>query len=299
MAIDAPSLLRRTFPDVVRTYDARDAIAYAIAIGLGRDRGGPERRYVDASCLVPFPSMAASLGTPGFWMRDPSAGIDAARALHVGHKVTLHASLPAAATIVARSRVTGIADKGPGRGALVAVRRKILDRATSTPLATVDALTLCCGDGGCGDAGEAPQVPPPVPDRAPDAVHEVATRAETAALFALGGDDNPIHLDMEAARRAGYDRPILHGVCSLGIATSAVVAALAGGDASRLAEVEARFTGVAFPGETMRTEVWREGDAIAFRTWSAERGQRVLDAGRARLHTGTALLSTDGSISTP
>ncbi|MFO1305972.1 MAG: MaoC/PaaZ C-terminal domain-containing protein [Burkholderiales bacterium] len=299
MAIDAPRLLRRTFPEVVRTYDARDTIAYAIAIGLGRDGGGPERRYVDASCLVAFPSMAASLGTPGFWMRDPSTGIDAARALHVGHKVALHAPLPAAATVVARSRVTGVVDKGPGRGVLVAVRRTLLDHATSAPLASVDALTLCRGDGGCGDAGEAPQAPSPVPDRAPDAVREIATRPETAALFALGGDDNPIHLDVDAARRAGYDRPILHGVCSLGIATNAVVAAMAGGDASSLVQVEARFTGVAFPGETLRTELWREGDAIAFRTWAAERGQRVLDAGRARLQTGTALPSINGSMSTP
>lgn len=294
MAIDAQRLLHRTFPEVLRTYDARDTIAYAIAIGLGRDAGGSERRYVDPSCLVAFPSMAASLGTPGFWMRDASTGIDAARALHVGQKVTLHAPLPPAATIVARSRVTGIADKGAGRGALVAVRRKILDRTTSAPLATVDALTLCRSDGGCGDAGAAPDASAAVPDRAPDAVHEVATRPETAALFALGGDDNPIHLDVAAARRAGYDRPILHGVCSLGIAAYAVVACMADGDPSRLAQFEARFTGVAFPGETLRIELWREAGAIAFRTWAVERGQRVLDAGRARLLADAALPSIKG-----
>jgi acyl dehydratase len=282
--IDAQRLLARPFPEIRRAYDARDTIVHAIAIGLGRDAAGRGRRYVDASCLVAFPSMALSLGTPGFWMRDPSAGIDASRALHAGQSMTLHAPLPPAATIVARSRVTAVVDKGRATGALVVVRRDIVDEATGTRLATVDAMTLCRADGGCGSAGEPPGPSHRVPDRPPDAVREVPTLTESAALYALGGDDNPLHLDTAAARRAGYDRPILHGVCTLAIASTAVVEAMAGDEPSRLASLEARFTAAAYPGEPIRVELWRDGErTVAFRAWAAGRDERVLDAGRARI----------------
>jgi acyl dehydratase len=280
--IDAARLLSHPIADVERRYDARDCVVYAVAVGLGRDPSGHGRRYLDPSRPVAFPTMAASLGTPGFWMRDPATGVDASRALHVGHAVALHAPLPAAATIVARSRVTAVVDKGAA-GALVVVRREVADRASGLRLATVEATTLCRADGGCGNAGDAPRPAPRMPGRGPDATVDAPTLPESAALFALGGDDNPLHVDADAARRAGYDRPILHGVCTLGVAATAVVATLAGGDAARLSAVEARFIGATYPGETIRVELWRDADAVAFRATVPGRGARVLDAGRARL----------------
>jgi len=279
--IDAARLLRRAFPEIRREYDARDTVVYALAIGLGRNATGRDRCFVDRSCLVAFPTMAASLGTPGFWMRDVTTGIDALRALHVGQAVTLHRPLPAAAGILATHRVTSVVDKGAPRGALVVVRREIFDARSGATLATVDAQTLCRADGGCGDAGEALPAPHRIPDRPPDAVRDVATFPDAAVLFALGGDDNPLHRDMETAQRAGYDRPILHGVCTLGIAATALAEATIGNDVARLRSVAARFTGHVYPGETIRVELWRDADTVSFRGSVVGRGSRVLDAGHA------------------
>ena len=114
-------------------------------------------------------------------------------------------------------------------------------------------------------------------------MREVETLPESPGLFALGGDDNPLHFDVDAARRAGFDRPILHGVCLLGVAATAVVDAMAGDDPAKLAAVEARFAAPAYPGESIRVELWREDGGVAFRAGVVARRVIVLDAGCARL----------------
>jgi acyl dehydratase len=124
----------------------------------------------------------------------------------------------------------------------------------------------------------------PLPDRAPDGGFDIAVRPEQALIYRLSGDENPLHAVPEVAARAGFSKPILHGLCSFAIAARALVAAEAGGDERRLKAVSVRFSSPAYPGETIRTEVWRLGGGeYALRARSVERDVVLLTGGRARL----------------
>ena len=98
------------------------------------------------------------------------------------------------------------------------------------------------------------------PDRKPDGVVETPTLPQQALLYRLCGDKNPLHADPEFAKMGGFDKPIIHGLCSYGINCKAAVDAALGGDVDKVARYEARFRGVFFPGETMVTKLWNEGD---------------------------------------
>jgi acyl dehydratase len=195
--------------------------------------------------------------------------------------------LPSSATVLGRSRIARIVDKGAGKGALVLVERKVTDKTTGELLATIEQLNFCRGDGGysaSGDTSDEPPIsPPPVPERAPDAVCDLPTRPETAHIYRLSGDDNPLHVDPDIARHAGFERPILHGLATWGVAAHAVIKAMCGSDPTRLTLFRARFTAPVYPGETIRTEVWRANGAVHFRSRVVERDVVVLNHGYAEL----------------
>lgn len=284
MPIDPGRLLTRQFAPIETTYDARDTVLYALGLGIGADPLDPgQLSYVYEDGLMAMPTMVNILGYPGFWAKEADTGIDWRRIVHAEQAIVLHKPLPATGRIIARTRITNLWDKGAEKGAFLEQTRDVTDAATGDPLATVTQLSLLRGDGGRGGSEGAPPAPHVVPDRAPDAVCDLPTLPQAALLYRLNGDLNPLHADPAVAKAAGFDRPILHGLCTMGVAGHAVLKAMLDYDASRIAGMRVRFTAPVLPGDTIRTELWRDGGVIALRATVPARGVTVLDRGRIDL----------------
>ncbi|NMG42262.1 3-alpha,7-alpha,12-alpha-trihydroxy-5-beta-cholest-24-enoyl-CoA hydratase [Aromatoleum toluvorans] len=277
-------LLAWPFQDVVQTYTVRDTLLYALSVGFGGDpTDAGQLRYVFEKDLMVVPSMAVVLGHPGPYVTDPAAGIDFRKIVYGEQALKLLRPLPTAATVRARERVVAILDKGRDKGTLLRTERHIVDDATGEPLAVLNATLMCRGDGGNGAShGEAGPVHA-VPEGEPHRTTELATLPQAALLYRLNGDTNPLHADPELARRAGFERPILHGLCSYGLAVHALLKTWCDYDATRIASVRARFSAPVYPGETLVFESWRDGQTLSFRARSKERGVKVLDNGCALL----------------
>lgn len=291
--IDYEKLMRWPLPPVSQAYTERDSIVYALGLGVAsRNPVEADRlRFVYEGApggLVALPSMAVVLATGPFWMQDPATGIDWQRILHGEQTLEVHKPLPAAATVVGEHRIEEIYDKGADKGALMRLTRRLFDQASGDLLATVGSSVFMRGDGGFGGRSEGAPTPHPLPtDRAPDHVLDLATRPEQAVLYRLSGDLNPLHIDAVVARSAGFERPILHGLCSYGIAACAALELLCNNEPARLKRLDLRFASPVFPGETIRTEVWREAPGrAAFRARVVERDQLILNNGFAEFTPG-------------
>lgn len=280
MAVDRRRLEGYFVESVAQSYTAKDSALYALSIGLGQDPMDPRQlAFVDPNKgdgQLVVPSMALVIGYPGFWLVRPDTTIDPSRILHGSQKVDWHRQLPANGDVVGRTRVLRVVDRGAGRHAMVVSERQIIDAHSELPYATLTQVHVLLGQGGFGgDAG--PLAPPhSLPDSPPDLRKICPTRPEQALIYRLNGDLFPLHADPVAAQAAGFDRPILHGMCVAGIVTNALMAALADGDPSRMREIEMRFSSPVFPGETLRIDIWRDG---SFRASCVERDVVVLDNG--------------------
>jgi acyl dehydratase len=286
--IDFHRLKAWRFDEIVQRYGTDDTMRYALALGLGSDPTDPgQLQFVNDVPTAPLalPTMAVVLGFPGSWMQDPATGIDFAQIVHGEEQVVWHRPLPAAGAVRARHRVTRIVDKGPGRGATITYDKALHDADSDALLATVTHTTFARGNGGFatpdvpGDA--APPPPVPVPAGEPEAIVDIPTLPQQALLYRLCGDRNPLHSDPATARAAGFDRPILHGLCTWGIAAHALLAQCAGNDPTRLRSLYARFSAPVFPGETLRLELFRQGNDVRFRVRVPARDKVVLDHGHA------------------
>jgi acyl dehydratase len=207
--------------------------------------------------------------------------------LHGSQEIRLHAPLPASGELSVVSEVADIQDKGEGKNAIIVMRGKGTDPTTGELIAETLSTAVIRGEGGFGgQPGQRPAAPE-CPDREPDARIAMPTRGDQALIYRLSGDRNPLHSDPWFAREmAGFDRPILHGLCTYGFAGRALLAELAGNDASKLTAVSARFTSPVFPGETLTTSIWRTepGRAVYRTEASAPDGSNarvVLDDGSA------------------
>ena len=280
MPIDAERLLSLETPERAFAYDERDTMLYALGVGLGRDMPA-DLPFVFERGLKALPTLATVIAWDDAWQ--DVAGLDVARIVHGEMRVTLHRPLAAAGRVLAKLRIADVFDKGPGRGAIILAETALRDATTGAPVATLLSTVFARGDGGFGGpAGRGPE-PHAIPRRAPDHVVSFATRPEQALLYRLSGDRNPLHVDPESARAVGFDRPILHGLCSYGIAATAVMKAACDADPARIRHIAARFTAPVFPGETLSTEIWRTGDAISFRSRATERDVVAIDHGFALL----------------
>ena len=288
MPIDVQKLKNWPFKPIEHTYTERDTILYALGVGLGHDPLDREQlRFVYEDGLQALPTMGVVLGYPGFWAKDPATGIDWVKVLHGEQSLELHAPLPASGTVVGITRVTALVDKGAERGALMYSDREIRDKVSGRLLAVSHMVGFLRGDGGFSARGQksddAPAPRPATPDTAPDHVCELQSRPESALIYRLSGDYNPVHADPAVARAAGFERPILHGLCSFGVTGHALLKTLCGWDAARLKEIGCRFSSPVYPGETLRVEMWQRGTAVQFRTWAVERNVVVLSHGSARI----------------
>lgn len=284
MPMDADKILNWPFEPVEQTYTERDTILYALGIGLGADPLDEEElRFVfeEAEGFAALPTMPVVLAGPGFWARDPGTGIDWKKILHGEQAIELHGPIPAAATVVGATRVTDIIDKGADKGALIYSERSLTDKASGARLATLSSTTFARGDGGFGGPDGPTKPVHKLPDRAPDLHHDHKTLPQSALIYRLSGDPNPLHASPEVARQSGFDAPILHGLCTLGIAGHAILKMCCGGDPNGLATLALRFSAPVYPGETIRTEMWRDGEIVSFRARVLERDAVVLNNGKA------------------
>lgn len=288
MAIDYHQLKQWDIPEQVTPYREDDCIRYALSLGMATDpMDAADLRYVHERDTLVVPTFLATLGAPGAWASDPGTGIDWMRILHGEHRMRFHAPLPASGSVRSRTRVSHVVDKGAGKGALVVTQRRITDAASDAPLASVDHVSFCRADGGFARAGQPADAPlealPAVPEGPPDMSLEMPTRPDAALLYRLNGDRNPIHILPQAAREAGFERPILHGLCTYGMAARAVLRLACGGVPARLASLAARFSSPVVPGETLRADMWRVEDHVRFQVIAVERGAVVLSHGVADL----------------
>jgi acyl dehydratase len=281
--LDVEKLRGYTIPQATDDYDPRDAIIYALGVGAGLYPATDEIDFLYERQLQVLPTMALVLGTPGFWPMDPSCGLDWINILHGEQRLTLFQPLDVAGTLSGETSVTDIADKGVGKSALVRAV-KTLKTLSGTLVAEATETWVVRSAGGFGGERELPGVPlPAVPDRSPDFVVILPTSMTQAATYRLSGDRNPLHIDGATAKRAGLDRPILHGLSTLGVAARALIHACCNGDAARLTSISARFTAPVYPGETITTEIWNMPGTLHFRSSVIERKLVVIDHGVATM----------------
>lgn len=255
-------------------FTPRDTMLYALGVGAS------ELSFIYEQQLKALPTMAVVMAYPGFFWQRPELEIDWKRILHAEQSIELHAPLPIAAKLRGETRIEAIFDKGAEKGAIAYGVRQVIDEGTGQHLATVSIGTFLRGNGGHGGSDGAPPRPHGVPDRPADERLTLATATGQAAIYRLSGDYNPLHIDPTIAQAAGFPRPILHGLCTYGVAGRAVLKALCNNEPERLKRLDVRFSSPVFPGETIETEIWREGEGrAAFRSRVRERDVLVLNNG--------------------
>ncbi|MCY1293565.1 MaoC like domain protein [compost metagenome] len=280
MPIDAEKLLSYPIPPVRQVLTRRESAFYALSVGLGQDPTDERQlTYVDYSRdLRALPSMAVVLTHPGFWLSDPRSGVDATKVVHGEQEMTLHEPLPVEGELIGTTSIVGLVDKGEGQGALLYTRKEVVEAASGRLIASTLNTTFVRGGGGFGGSSEPFKSSAPQPEGEPHFVVDLPSRPEQALYYRMNGDDNPLHADPSAARKAGFERPILHGLCTFGVVCHALVRTLADYDGARLRGMSLRFSSPVFPGETIRSEIWRNG---SFQARVVERDVLVVSHGIA------------------
>jgi len=286
--IDFDRLKSHRFDPVFQTYTSRDTLLYALGLNIGADpMDEAALPYVAADPPLVVPTMPMTLARLGPWMKDPAFGIDYGRVVVGEVELTLFAPIPAAATVRAEHRILRVSDKGQGRGALVTIRRELFDAGSGTKLAAYEQLSFCRGDGGFAVDGR--HDPPGAPvqwdvaDRPPDREHQVVTAAHQALVYRLSGDMNPLHSDPQTAKRAGFDRPILHGLATVGMVGHVLAQqALADGEGEFRA-IRGRLAAPVVPGETLNLQMWRTDEGVLFRLVKGD-GREAISRGISKFH---------------
>ncbi len=281
MPIDYQHLMALRTPPQKFSYADREAILYALSVGFGRSADDLPFVY-ERPELKTVPTLAVVIAPTGVVHK---TGVDMTKVLHGEQALVLHRPLPPAAEIIAQSRVVEAYDKGEGKGAILLLETAARLASDETPLFTSTMTIVARADGGFGGSRATPSPPHPLPERSPDIVSTLHTRDDLALLYRLNGDRNPLHADPAFAARAGFDRPILHGLCSYGIACRAVIKDACDNAPDRIETFSVRFSAPAFPGDTIETEIWKDGDVVSFRCRAKERDVIIINNGRCGLQT--------------
>jgi acyl dehydratase len=282
MAIDYPAIIGRQLSSDVCSYSQRDTMLYALSLGLGTEPlDSAQLKFVYESHLVTLPTLACVVGYRS--IKELALGIDYAKVVHSDQSLIVHRALPSSGTILSTAMVEDVIDRGADKGALLMLRRTLVDQSNGELLAESRMGILCRGDGGFSASPGSVPAAHALPDCAPDASFDQVTSTQAALLYRLNGDLNPLHADPEVARRVGFDKPILHGLATFGMAVRAVLATMCGYEAARIRAVAGRFSSPVYPGDTLRTEMWRVDDIVSFRCRAVERGVVVFNNGRIDL----------------
>lgn len=286
MAIDVDKLLSLKIPDTAQRYSSKDTLLYALSLGYGTDPVDTKQlRFVYEASLRAVPTMGVVLAHPGYWPRDLDTGMDWVRIVHAEQGLILHKPLPPEADVIGQSRVVSVIDKGAEKGALVTYERRIFESGSGDHLCTITQVMMARGDGGFGGPSGPAINPPVLPDRVADKVCDLITSPGMALLYRLNGDWNPLHSDPVVARKAGFERPILHGLATWGVAHRAVLHEVLDYESDKVASIFGRFTAPVYPGETLRTEMWIEPGEIAYRVSVPVRGVIAINNGIVRLRS--------------
>jgi acyl dehydratase len=271
-------------PELRAEYTARDTMLYALGVGACRDPlNTAELQFVYESALQTLPSMSCVVAHPGFWIKAPELAVNCVKLVHAEQYFHLATPLSPEGVVIGRYRITGVVDKGAQAGALLYFE-KSLRGIDGTLVGTVESTYFLRGDGGCGNWGHPGREFPMIPASPATGSVDLPSLPIAALIYRLSGDYNPLHADPAIARKAGFEKPILQGLCTYGIACYSLIRALCPLDASRLQSMGARFTKPVYPGETIRTEYWTSVDGtVQFRSISLERSEVVLDRGIAKI----------------
>ena len=283
MPLDYDIAMKFGVKNAPAAYSRESAMLYALGLGFGRDPlDAQELRFVYEKQQVAVPTIATLLANAG-QSAAGELGINLNLLLHGEQAMQFHQPMPASADTLVDQRVIDIYDKGEGKGAVILIETAARLKESGAPLVTQVTTLFARGDGGFMKPGQASHSEQPrahkIPDRTPDLVDEFQTRPDQALLYRLSGDFNPLHAEPAFAARAGFDRPILHGLCTYGICGRAVLKHAVNYDASRIARINARFSSPVLPGETILTELWQDGDQVSFRASVKERGVVAVNNG--------------------
>lgn len=277
MSIHYPEILDLKKSGIRASWTDREPMLYALGLGMGSDAlNRQELPFVYEKSLKVVPTFATVITRAA----DPGPiDLDRAKVLDGERDLLIHKPLPGTAEVVLDGRMVAAYDKGAQKGAVLVREVVMKDAATDQKLVTLTSSTFARGDGGFGGPSEGQPEPHPVPDRSPDRIVEIATRPDQALIYRLSGDRNPLHCDPEFASRAGFARPILHGLCSYGICYRAVLQTYADFDPSAIRRHRARFSSSVFPGETLQIALWKDGNSVSFEARVLERQVTVIKNG--------------------
>lgn len=283
MALDYDQLMASSIDDLPLSYRDTETMLYAQSIGFGRDPLDLRELpfvYEQGSPLRSVPTMASVLVPDMF---PPDLGWDFTQVLHAEQRLQLHRALPTAADILVNKRIVDVFDRGPTRGALFLFEAEGRLAKDDTAVFSLGTTVIARGDGGFG--GRPGSGPPPhrAPKRDADMRCESTTRVDQPLLFRLNGDRNPLHADPHTASRAGFEVPILHGLCTYGIACHAILKTICDYDDTLIREFDARFSSPVIPGDTIRTDMWQDGNIVSFQCSVRERDVVVLKNGKCTL----------------
>lgn len=283
VTISYEQLLGLSARDVPYAYTERDSLLYAVSIGMGRDPVDPEELgYVyEKPPLKVVPTQAVVVARQNLiW----NLGLDVEKFLQGEHRLELYRALPPEARLLADARVAEVYDKG-AKGCLLEIETVARLADTGEKLFRLVSIIFARGDVGVGGTTRKAPAPHKMPSRAPDFVRVAETRRDQALLYRLNGDRNLVHVDPRVAGAAGFERPILHGACTYAIACREILATVAGYDPARIEAIDVRYTAVVLPGESVETQIWKDGPVVSFRCIVPERQTTVIDFGRCVLRT--------------
>ena len=264
----------------VRRYTERDAILYALGVGLPDDPvSAGELEFLLEDRLKVLPTFAVTLATLGMWVKAPELEIDWVRLLHAAQGAVFHQPLPRAAEVIGAARIKALYDRGAEKGSICVVERMISDAQTGALYCTIEQTLMLRGNGGFGGEASPKVAPPQPPQREPDGKFSLKISPRAALIYRLSGDLNPLHADPRVARKAGFERPILHGLASYGMAGARILRQFGAGDPRRLKSLSMRFAGVVMPGDELELAAWQDGGSVYFE--ARARGTKVLDQGVA------------------
>jgi acyl dehydratase len=265
-----------------RSWTSTDCILYSLAVGAGDDDPSRELAFTTENTngveQQALPTFGAIIGRPTPDVLGMAGTFDPAMLVHAGQSVTLHRPIPVEGAIRATTTLTEVEDKRSG--ALITFTTESLDVSSGEPLLTTTSALFVRGEGGFGGARTAAVRRRP-PERAPDHVVPYATSPGQALLYRLCGDRNPLHSDPAFARSAGFDRPILHGLCAYGFTGRALLHSLCDGDPARFGSIEGRFSRPTLPGDMLIVSIWLDDEGVdATFTTTTHDGATVISDGR-------------------
>ena len=283
MTLNYDELMSNSIYDIPFCYTDADTMLYALSIGMGKDPLNTKELpyvYEQGGLLQTVPTFSTVLVPDMF---PPDLGWDYDQVLHAEQRMQLYRPLPPAADLLIDKKVVEAFDRGPSRGAMILLEAEGRLASDDTVLFTLGCTIMARGDGGFGGpSGKGPQ-PHRAPKREPDLSCDIGTLENQSLLYRLTGDRNPLHADPAQAARVGFDRPILHGLCTFGIACNAVLKTICDYDYTLIKGFDARFSAPVLPGDTITTDMWQDGNIVSFRCTVKERDSVVLRNGKCTL----------------